>query len=183
MLTKLELAFLAAVLAGAATLLAWIGKTQGWTSDTMASWVQAIGTIGAVLLVTVPVLVQHRLSRRHSRAVVLAASEMAYGVMREVAERYLNPDYVGSEWWVPQWDVLRKTLADCPIQQTGSTDALTAFVEFQQIFARASVFEEPPKSAKERKLDSFVVVLMSNADLQLSELRRLLEPRRSREKR
>lgn len=183
MLTKVEWAILAALLAGAGALLAWIGKAQGWSSDAMASWVQAVGTIGAVLLVALPVLVQHRLDRRHSRAVVLAATEMAYAVMKEVADRYLNPNYVGSEWWVPQWDVLQKTLADCPIQQTGSADALMAFVEFQQIFARASAFDEPPANAKAGTLDSMVVALMSNADLQLNELRRTLGPKTRRETR
>lgn len=183
MLTKVEWVIVTAVLAGAGTLLAWIGRTQGWSSDAMASWVQAVGTIGAVLLVTLPVLVQQRLNRQQSRAVVLAAAEMAHGIMREVAGRYLDADYVGSEWWVPQWDVLRKTLADCPIQQTGSSDALIAFVEFQQIFARASAFDEPPANEKARTLDALVVVLMSNAELQMSELRRLLGPKTRREAR
>lgn len=45
-----------------------------------------------VAAVPLPVLVQQRLNRLHSRAVVLAAAEMARGIMREVADRYLDAD-------------------------------------------------------------------------------------------
>lgn len=172
MLTKLEWSVAVVLTAIAVGVLTIIGQQQGWTGSSMAAWVQAVGTIAAVLFVTVPVIVQHRLNRRHSRTVVLAAAEMAYGTMAEVAQRYLDPNYVGSEWWVPQWDVLRKTLADCPIQQAGSVEAFEAFVELQQLLARAAAFDEPPtRTEKSNPLDSFVVVLMSNAERQMKVLR------------
>jgi hypothetical protein len=133
MLTKWEWAIATILIALAVGVLVTIGIKEGWTSNTMAAWVQAVGTIAAVLFVTVPVIIQHRLSRRHSRTVVLAAAEMVFSTMSEVADRYLDPNYVGSEWWVPQWDILQKTLAGAPIHQTASVAAFEAFVELQQL--------------------------------------------------
>lgn len=174
MLTKLEWIMVGSAVVVAAVLLVWIGHTQGWTSNTMAAWVQAVGTIGAVLLVTVPVIIQHRLNRRHSRVIVLAAAEMAYKVIHELVERYMNPELAGSEWWAPQWDVLRKVLADCPIQQTGSTEAFEAFVEFQQIVTRISAIDKEMINDNERLLENFVNVLMMNARLQHENLKAAL---------
>lgn len=175
-LTKLEWTVAVVLAAIAVGVLSLIGQQQGWTSSSMAAWVQAVGTIAAVLFVTVPVIVQHRLNRRHSRTVVLTAAEMAYGTMSEVARRYLDPDYVGSEWWVPQWDVLRKTLADCPIQRVGSVEAFESFVELQQLVARASIFDDPPtRTNQSNPIDSFVVTIMSNAGRQMEILRRTLK--------
>lgn len=174
MLRRREIATIAfgAVLASA--WLGWIGHTCGWTSDTMASWVQALGSIAAILLVTLPVVLAQRIARNRGREVVLASCEMAFGVMSEVADRYIDPGYVGSEWWVPQWDILRQTLADCPIHDTGSGDALRAFVSFQELFSRAEAFADPPLEAGDGPLNGLVGFIMTNAAYQLDLLRKAL---------
>jgi hypothetical protein len=137
----------------------------------MAAWVQAIGTIAAILLVTFPVIIEHRMQRRRSRQLVLAAAEMAYRTMSSVADRNINTEYVGSEWWVPQWDILDKALADCPIHETGSAEALEAFVFFQECFARAKGFDDAGPGA-----NGFIISVTMNAGTALEDLRKALGP-------
>lgn len=171
MFKRVEVAILAVSVLACAALLTAIARLHGAGSEAMAAWVQAIGTIAAILLVTFPVIVEHRMQRRRSRQLVLAAAEMAYGTMSAVADRNINPNYVGSEWWVPQWDILDKALADCPIHETGSAEALEAFVFFRECFARAKGFDDAGPSA-----GGFVISVTMNAGSALEDLRRALGP-------
>lgn len=171
MLRRFEIAILIVALLAGAALLTAIARMHGAGSEAMAAWVQAIGTIAAILLVTFPVIVEHRMQRRRSRQLVLAAAEMAYGTMSSVADRNINPEYVGSEWWVPQWDILDRALADCPIHETGSAEALEAFVFFQECFARAKGFDDAGTGA-----NGFIISVTMNAGTALEDLRKALGP-------
>lgn len=150
-------------------ILVWIALKHGADSEAMAAWVQAVGTIAAILLVTLPLIVQRRWERTQSRQICLAAATMAYGTMSAVADRNVNPKYVGSEWWIPQWDILDKALAECPIHQTGSADALVAFVSFQELFARAKSFDDQTAAAH-----GFIISVTMNASSALEDLRKAL---------
>lgn len=161
----------------ALSLLVAVGIKEGFSTDTMASWVQAVGSIGAILFVTVPVTLQHRMERARSREVVLAAAEMSFGLMSAVADRYLEPDRPTPEWWVPQWQIYDASLAAAPIHATGSADALRAFVEFRELFHRAEAFADPPPNLGEGGLEGFVAYTMTNAADRLSRLREALRER------
>lgn len=171
MFRRVEWAALLFAAAACTFVLVAIAREHGAGSEAMAAWVQSIGTIAAILLVTLPVVVEHRLERRRSRQLVLAAAEMAYGTMAAVADRNVNPDYVGSEWWVPQWDILDRALADCPIHETGCAEALEAFVFFQECFARAKGFDDAGPGA-----GGFVISVTMNAGSALEDLRKALGP-------
>lgn len=155
-------------------LLLVIGLKEGFTSDTTASWVQAVGSIAAILFVTLPVTLQHRMDRNRSREVVLASAKMAYGLMSAVADRYLDPDRPTSEWWVPQWKIYDAALSAAPIHATGSAEALQAFIEFREFFYRAEAFANPPESLSEGGLEGFVAYTMTNAADRWARLRRAL---------
>jgi len=152
----------------AAALLAVVGSSVGFLSEEMASWLQAVGSIGAILLVTLPVVVQQRTQRENSREVVLASAELAFALMSAVADRYMDPDRPSSEWWVPQWDIYRTTLETAPIHETGSKDALRAFVHFRELFERAEAFAEPTEGGE---LVGFVAYTMTNAARSLQDLK------------
>lgn len=147
---------------------------DGFFSQTVAAWVQAIGSIAAILFVTLPVTLQHQIDRARSREVVLTSAEMAYGLMSAVAERYLEPDRPTSEWWVPQWDVYDASLAAAPIHATGSAEALRAFVELRELFHRAEAFANPADSTGDGALAGLVAYTMTNAADRLERLRRAL---------
>lgn len=157
--------------------LIYIGWKEGVTSEPMAAWVQAVGTIAAILSVTLPVLIDRRLQRRQAKAMTLAAAESAFDTMSATARRYTDPNYVGSEWWVPQWEIITLNLANAPIHDTGSPEAFKAFAALHEYAARAQIWDEPPNS-KQRKsgqtLDGFVISLMSNASREMETLRREL---------
>lgn len=147
---------------------------DGLFSQTVAAWVQAVGSIAAILFATLPVTLQHRIDRARSRDVVLASAEMAYGLMSAVAQRYLDPDRPTSEWWVPQWDIYDASLAAAPIHATGSAEALRAFIELRELFHRAEAFADPPASVGDGALVGFVAYTMTNAADRLERLRRAL---------
>lgn len=157
--------------------VAGIGFWAGLSSSEVAAWVQALGAIAAVLVISAPIILERRLARQQAREMVLAAAELAYGTMSAVARRNTDPNYHGSEWWVPQWDILRKVLADAPIWQVGCAKALTEFVALQEVFARAAGFDEPwgnePDDIDPTK-QSYITSLMLNANSNIEELRKIL---------
>lgn len=143
------------------------------------AWVQAIGSIVAIVAVTVPIYLQQTLARRRAKAVTLATVNAAFGTMSSVADRYVNNDYATSEWWVPQWPIFEQALAQCPIHDVGSAEALAAFLAFREYFSRATAFGDDPRDGSEGPeftppLAGLVGYLMSNAGREVETLRRLL---------
>lgn len=98
-----------AIIASIVAILA-VTTGKGSNASLVAAWVQAIGSIAAIVLVTMPVFVQQSLAVRRAKDVTLATVETAWSVMQAVAERYADPDKPTSEWWVPQFDILNQTL-------------------------------------------------------------------------
>ena len=137
-------------------------------SESVASWVQAVGSIAAIVIVTLPVLLQHSLGVQQAKAVTLATVEEAYATMSSTADRCVNPGGDPSEWWVPQWSIINDALAQCPIQTVGSAEATRSFIEFRELFHRASGFDPSDKDSYAPGLVAFV---MTNASRQLEALK------------
>lgn len=166
--------FIAYGVAFIASVVAILAVTMGKGSNAalVASWVQAIGSIAAIVLVTVPVFVQQSLAVRRAKDVTLSTVATAWAVMQGVADRYMNPDEPTSEWWVPQFDILNQTLAACPIHEVGSAEATRSFIHFRELFQRAEGFDEPEEDAP---LAGFVGFIMTNAATEVEALQKLLK--------
>jgi hypothetical protein len=146
-------------------------------SDVIASWVQAIGSIAAVFIVTVPVLLQRKIESQDSRRMVLAAVELTWSYMNYSANRYLGIGEPESEWAGIDWPLLLKSLSDAPIHQTGSAAGLQAFLEFQSYAAKAPSWDTEVESFYEegsRPLVGLVGFAMTNAASARETLRRAL---------
>lgn len=168
-------AYLVALIAMAGGLIS-VASVRGASSDTMASWVQAFGSIAAIVVVTLPVLLQQSLNQREARKATLSTVESAYGTMQMVAQRYVDPDYPTSEWWVPHWRIMENALAQCPIYQCGSSEAVSAFLNFREHFTRAEAIADADDAGSERPaLGGFVGFIMTNASKEVDCLRRLLK--------
>lgn len=141
-------------------------------SATLAAWVQALGSVAAIIVVSLPVLIQRSIDLQQAKAATLATVNSAYDVMRTMADSYLGQGKERSEWYVPQFDVIEAMLSRCPIEKVGSTEATTAFIHFRELFSRSSAFEEPQEG---QPLGSFVIYIMSNASREIETLRRLLK--------
>jgi hypothetical protein len=166
-----SLAYAVAIFALIIAIIA-VATGRGASSSNVAAWVQAIGSIAAIVLVSLPVLLQHSLEVRQAKAVTLATVESAWSIMQSIADRYVNPGDHPSEWWVPQWRIMEEALAQCPIQRVGSSEATGAFIHFRELFHRAEVFSEPDENAP---LAGFIGFIMSNAGRELATLQRALK--------
>lgn len=165
------IAYGVAIIASIVAILAvTIGK--GSNASLVAAWVQAVGSIAAIVLVTMPVFLQQSLAVRRAKDVTLAAVDTAWSVMQAVADRYANPEKPMSEWWVPQFDILNQTLAASPIHEVGSAEATRAFIHFRELFQRSEGFAEPEDGSP---LMGFVGFIMTNADTEVAALRKLLK--------
>lgn len=164
------IAYLVAVVALIVAVLA-VTTGKGVNSQNVAAWVQAVGSITAIVIVTLPVLLQHSLTLRQAKAVTLATVEEAYATMSLTAERCLNPTESSSEWWVPQWQIMDHALAQCPIQAVGSAEATRAFIEFRELFHRAGTFDPSDEHSCPSGLVGFI---MSNASREVETLKRVL---------
>lgn len=140
-------------------------------SATVAAWVQALGSVAAIIVVSLPVLIQRSIDLQQAKAATLATINSAYDVMTTLADSYLGQGKERSEWYVPQLDVIEAMLSRCPIEKIGSTEATTAFIHFRELFSRSAAFEEPEE---DQPLSSFVVYIMTNAQREVETLRRLL---------
>lgn len=165
------LAWLIAALAIVAAIVAVIANRSA-NSVVVAAWVQAVGSIAAIVIVSLPVLLQHSLEVRRAKAVTIATLETAWSVMQSIADRYLNQESHPSEWWVPQWQIINEALAQCPIQKVGSAEATRSFIHFRELFIRAEAFSEPDDDAP---LAGFVGFIMSNASSEISALQNMLK--------
>lgn len=156
-------AYLVALLAMATGLVAVMTANDA-NSETTASWVQAFGSIAAIIVVTMPVLLQKSIEKREARQVTLSTVRRAFGTMEAVAKRYLDPEYRTSEWWVPQWDILENALAQCPIYQCGSPEAVADFLDFRELFRRADAINSAEDTGSDNPmLGSFTMSIISNA--------------------
>jgi hypothetical protein len=167
-------AYLVAALAMVIGLVA-VMAAKGAASDITASWVQAFGSIAAIVVVTLPMLLQKSIERHEARQVTLGTVHSAYSTMEAVAKRYLDPEYHTSEWWVPQWDILESALAQCPIYQCGSPKAVAEFLNFRQLFRRANEINAADNAGGESAaLESFTITIMTNASMSVDRLRKAL---------
>ncbi len=167
-------AYLVAILAMATGLIAVV-TAKGATSEVTASWVQAFGSIAAIVVVTLPVLLQKSIEKREARQATLSTVRRAFGTMDAVAKRYLDPEYGISEWWVPQWDILEAALAQCPVYQCGSPEAVADFLDFRELFRRADAINTADDAGTENpSLRSFIVTIMSNASMSVDRINKAL---------
>jgi len=157
--------------------------TSSWIRDNggLASWLQAIGSLYAIIAVSFPVFLERGLSMQRARATTLASAQMACDLMAEVADFAFNPDAAFSEWWVPQWHVIDEVMASCPIHEIGSSEALRAFVTIRELYGRMRAWDEANSDPwpLEGGMQSYVGVLMMNASMQLDCLREAIGDRAS----
>ncbi|MGV9008898.1 hypothetical protein [Brevundimonas sp.] len=165
------LAYAVAFLALGVGIAAVLANRTGADGAVIAAWVQAVGSIAAIVLVSLPVLLQHSLEVRQAKAVTLATAEAAWSIMQSVADRYINSGDGTSEWWVPQWSIMNDALAQCPIHRVGSAEATRAFIQFREHFYRAEAFSEP----SDEGLGGFVGFIMLNAGTELTALKKALK--------
>lgn len=145
----------------------WIAKNGG-----LASWIQALGSIYAIVAVSYPVMLERRFARDRARKTVLSSAAMAHGLMITVAENAYDPEARFSEWWVPQWQVIEEVLASAPIHDIASPVALEAFVTLRELYGRARGWEESEGGQpQDDSMQSYVYVLCSNAGMAMGRLR------------
>lgn len=143
----------------------WIGKNGG-----LASWLQAIGSLYAIVAVSVPVWLQRRITVDGARDSVLTSARLATDLMSTVGVRAFDPDARFSEWYVPQWDVIGEIIASAPIHDIQSPRALEAFVTIREVYNRMRSWDEQCEEAWPRTdgvMMGFVGSLCSNASAQM----------------
>lgn len=147
----------------------WIGSNGG-----IAAWLQAIGSIYAVVAVSFPVLLERSQTVTRARESLLVAANLACGLMKEVQENAFDADSAFSEWWVPQWDVIGETLASAPVHDIRSPAGLGAFLTIRELYGRMRAWDAkatpwPIKNKTERQV---MGNLCLNASKQYDALRR-----------
>lgn len=168
------IAYLVALLSVVAGLVCVV-TIRGPGSEVTAAWVQAFGSIAAIVVVTLPVLLQKSMEKREARSATLSTVESAYAIMQGVSQRYVDPSYNTSEWWVPQWSIMENALAQCPIYQCGSSEAVEAFLNFRELFTRAEAINDAEDAGGASiSLGGFVGFIMSNAALEVGRLKKSL---------
>jgi hypothetical protein len=147
----------------------WIQKNGG-----LASWVQAVGSLVAIIAISLPVLLERRLSVKRARSTVLASAKMAVGLMTTVANRAFDSDARFSEWWVPQWHIIDEVMASCPIHEIDSPIGLEAFVTIRELYGRMKAWDEDSDEGWPRSGDggiqSYVGNLCMNASHNLTQI-------------
>ncbi len=169
------ISYLVAILSMTAAIVCVV-SLEGTASEVTASWVQAFGSIAAIVVVTLPVLLQQSLARSEARKATLSTVQSAYGMMQEVAQRYVDPDHRSSEWWVPHWAIMENALSQCPIYQCGSSEAVSAFLAFREHFTRADAINQADDwGSSKGSLNGFVGFIMTNAGGEVSRLEKALK--------
>lgn len=159
----------------AALLLA--NSQSGWVARNggLASWMQALGSLYAIVAVSYPVMLERQFARQRARRTVLSSAELACGLMSTVADRAYNPDAAFSEWWVPQWHVIEEVLASAPIHDMDAPGALEAFVNIRELYGRMRRWEEGEGGQQaDDSMQGYVMVLCMNADMSLRTIRAAL---------
>jgi hypothetical protein len=159
---------------GAALLVALllINNASPWIHDNggLASWLQAIGSLYAIIAVSFPVLFERRLAMNRARQSVLVSAQMASDLMGTVASRAFDENAVFSEWWVPQWHVIDEVMATCPIHDIQSDAALKAFVTIRELYGRMRAWDEGEDAFGTKlsaSMHSYVGSLCMNVSAQL----------------
>lgn len=148
-----------------------LAVSRGLDAQSAAAWVQAVGSVAAIFIVTLPVILQNRMEIRRARVSTLANAETAYATMGATATLCLNTPDSLPEWWVPQWDVIAEALATSPIQSVDSPEAARAFIALRESCQRVSGIDPSDDSTYAPGL---VVYLMNDAATQIETLRRAL---------
>lgn len=147
---------------------AWIAKNGG-----LASWLQAVGSLYAIVAVSFPVFLERRATTSKARRSVLMSAQMACELMNTVASRAFESEARFSEWWVPQWHIIDDVMASCPVHELDSAEALNAFVTIRELYGRMRSWDETSSDPWPRNDDnmmSYVGVLCMNARSQLDRL-------------
>lgn len=151
----------------------WVRQNGG-----LASWLQALGSLYAIVAISFPVFLERSLSVQRARATTLASTQMACDLMTMVAERAFDTEAAFSEWWVPQWHVIDEIMASCPIHEVGSPEALEAFVTIREIYGRmrkwAETTSDPWPLNPKTGMQAYVGILTMNASMQLDHLRQAI---------
>lgn len=162
-------------------VLVAIGGLIGWTwvtSTWVPAWLQAFGSLFALLAVSLPFFLLHEQSTRNARSSVLKSAEMACSLMSDVLERAFDSDASYSEWWVPQWHVLGEIMATCPVHSMERPEAIEPFVTIRELFGRMKAWDEGNKEPwpiePYSDMHSYVGNLVMNATDNLNKLRQAL---------
>lgn len=149
------------------------------TNGGLASWLQAIVSVLAMFAVAYPVALQRKIERDRARNSIISTAEMASDLMSQVVERAFEVDLSGSEWWVPQWNVIEEVLASCPIHNIESPEALESFITIRELYGRMRKWfdqtDEPWPLDPERHNQGYVGNLAMNAQLNLEILKNSLQ--------
>lgn len=147
----------------------WIQKNGG-----LASWVQTVGSLVAIIAISLPVLLERKLSVKRARSTVLVSAKMAVRLMTTVANRAFDKEAIFSEWWVPQWHIIDEVMASCPIHEIDSPIGLEAFVTIRELFGRMRAWDEDSEEGWPRLGDggvqSYVGGLCLNASNNLEQI-------------
>lgn len=169
------LAYLVALLAMTSAIVC-VASLKGGTSEVTASWVQAFGSIAAIVVVSLPVVLQQSLAKAEARKATLSTVKSAHSLMVEVTQRYVDPTHVTSEWWVPRWSIMENALSQCPIYQCGSSEGVDAFLAFREHFTRAEAINDADGDIDgSNSLGGFVGFVMMGAAHEVSRLDKALK--------
>lgn len=138
----------------------WIRDNGG-----LASWIQAFGSLYAILAVALPVLLERQLATKRARQSVATAAGLAINLMNTVAERAIDETATFSEWWVPQWHVIDEICAGCPVHEVDAPRALEAFVTIRELYGRLRAWDEAGAET-DPSMQSYIMTLCMNANEQ-----------------
>jgi hypothetical protein len=156
--------------------LLWFNGTSDWIKQNggLASWLQSLGSLYAIVAVSFPVFLQRRHARMHARQSMLTSAQMACDLMTTVASRAFDKKAQFSEWWVPQWQVIDEVMASCRIHDSHSAKALEAFVTIRELFGRMRAWDDSLNEGwpvNDGTMMSYVDTLCMNASMQLGALK------------
>lgn len=156
--------------------LLWFNQQSRWIEHNggLAAWLQALGSLYAIVAVSFPVFLQRNFARDDARRSVLTAAQLAIDLMNEVTSNAFDEDAHFSEWWVPQWHVIEEVCSGCPVHEIASPDGLVAFVGIRELFGRMRGWDEGG-SDRDSSMESYVRVLCMNANDRMRALRQAFE--------
>ena len=162
---------------GVATLLVllWANAYTDWIKQNggLASWIQALGSLYAIVAVSLPVFLERQLAVKRARRTVAAAAGLATDLMNTVAQRSFDETASFSEWWVPQWHVIEEVCASCPVHEMDCPTAMEAFVTIRELYGRLRAWAETGADT-EPPMQSYVGNLCLNANEQKRQLLKAL---------
>jgi hypothetical protein len=151
----------------------WIKNNGG-----LASWLQAIGSLYAIVAIYVPVFLERNLSIERARISTLSSAKMAVDLMDSVTRFAFSSDDSYSEYWIPQWHVIDEVMASCPIHEINSEAGLNAFVTIRELYGRMRAWEEDsekPWPVNDVTMQTYVGNLYMNAKMQYDILKNAVQ--------